>query len=153
VHPAITIAAKDATRIADINHQDGTVFFMTNLRFRCSCPCGPGTISVSLRRPGVPGSAAAIRSLLAPDHFSTKKKIAGTKKIPIALAASIPPITVVPMIWRATEPAPVVVHSGTQPSMNAKDVIKIGRRRSRAPSSAASARGFPFSYSSFQIAK
>ena len=68
--------------------------------------------------------------------------------IPITLAASIPPITVVPMIWRATDPAPVAVHSGTQPRMNAKDVIKIGRRRSLAPSSAASAKGFPCSYCS-----
>ena len=74
--------------------------------------------------------------------------MAGTKKIPIKLAASIPPITVVPMICRATDPAPVAVHNGTHPSMNAKDVIKIGRKRSRAPWSAASARGFPLSYSS-----
>src|SRR6267154_1816383 len=29
--------------------------------------------------------------------------MAGTKKIPIKLAASMPPMTVVPMIWRATE--------------------------------------------------
>ena len=36
----------------------------------------------------------------------------------------------------------VAVHSGTQPRMNAKDVIKMGRRRRRAPSSAASASGF-----------
>ena len=66
----------------------------------------------------------------------------------MTLAAIIPPITVVPMIWRATEPAPVAVHNGTQPRTNANDVIKIGRRRSLAPASAASARGFPFSYSS-----
>ncbi len=60
------------------------------------------------------------RSLPAPDHFSTMKKMAGTKKIPITLAAIIPPITVVPMICRATAPAPLAVHSGTQPRMNAK---------------------------------
>ncbi len=59
----------------------------------------------------------------------------------MALAASIPPITVVPMIWRPTEPAPEAVHSGTQPRMNANDVIRMGRRRRRAPSSAASASG------------
>ena len=29
------------------------------------------------------------------------------------LAASMPPMTVVPMICRATEPAPVAVHNGT----------------------------------------
>jgi len=33
--------------------------------------------------------------------------------------------------------------------MNANEVIKIGRRRKRAPSSAASSSGLPFSYSSF----
>ena len=70
----------------------------------------------------------------------------GMKKIPIALAASIPPITAVPIIWRATEPAPLAVHSGTQPRINANDVIKIGRSRSLAPSSAASASGFQCSF-------
>ncbi len=69
----------------------------------------------------------------------------GMKKIPIALAASIPPITAVPIIWRATEPAPLAVHSGTQPRINANEVIRIGRSRSLAPSSAASASGFPCS--------
>ena len=68
--------------------------------------------------------------------------------MPITLAASMPPITVVPMIWRATEPAPDAVHNGTQPRINANDVIRIGRRRSRAPSSAASTRFLPFSNSS-----
>src|ERR1700722_6682315 len=60
----------------------------------------------------------------------------------------MPPITAVPIIWRATEPAPVAIHSGTQPRMNAKEVIRIGRKRSLAPSSAASTRGLPFSYCS-----
>ena len=46
------------------------------------------------------------------------------KNTPSKLAASIPPITVVPMIWRATEPAPVAVHNGTVPKINANDVIK-----------------------------
>jgi hypothetical protein len=35
--------------------------------------------------------------------------------MPSMLAAVMPPITVVPMIWRATEPAPEAVQSGTQP--------------------------------------
>ncbi len=61
----------------------------------------------------------------------------------------MPPITVVPIIWRATEPAPVAIHKGTLPRMNAKDVIKIGRRRILAPASAASINGLPCSYSSF----
>ena len=53
--------------------------------------------------------------------------MAGTK-MPIALAASIPPIAGAHH-WRATEPAPVAVHNGTQPRMNANEVIKIGRKR------------------------
>ena len=67
--------------------------------------------------------------------------------MPIELAASMPPMTVVPMICRATDPAPLAVQSGTQPRMNANDVIRIGRSRSRAPSSAASTSGVPFSNS------
>ena len=39
--------------------------------------------------------------------------------MPIALAASMPPITVVPMIRRATDLAPDAIQSGTQPNMNA----------------------------------
>src|SRR5438876_5803829 len=70
------------------------------------------------------------------------------KKIPMRLAANMPPITVVPMICRATDPAPDAVHNGTQPRINANDVIRIGRRRSLAPSSAASTSDLPFSYSS-----
>jgi hypothetical protein len=35
------------------------------------------------------------------------------------------------------------------PKMNANDVMRIGRKRNRAPSSAASSSGLPFSYSSF----
>ncbi len=66
----------------------------------------------------------------------------------MTLAAAIPPITVVPMIWRATAPAPLAVHRGTHPRMKANEVIRIGRRRRRAPSRAASASGLPFSNSS-----
>src|SRR5215468_5899962 len=49
----------------------------------------------------------------------------------------------------ATAPAPEAVHSGTEPRMKANEVIKIGRRRKRAPSSAASTKGLSCSYSSF----
>ena len=59
------------------------------------------------------------------------------------VAASIPEMTVVPRIWRPAAPAPCAIHSGTQPRMNAKDVIRIGRSRSRAPSRAASTSGSP----------
>ena len=46
-------------------------------------------------------------------------------------------------------PAPVAVRNGTHPRMNANDVIRMGRSRSLAPSSAASASGLPRSNSSF----
>src|ERR1700722_12074558 len=68
--------------------------------------------------------------------------------MPSTLAAVMPPITVVPMIWRATEPAPEAVQRGTQPRMNANEVIMMGRKRRRAPSSAASISGLPCSYCS-----
>ena len=64
------------------------------------------------------------------------------------VAASMPPMTTVPKMRRDTAPAPEAVQSGTQPRMKAKEVIKMGRRRIRAPVSAASTRGLPFSYSS-----
>src|ERR1700733_6088133 len=95
---------------------------------------------------GAAGNMPDAGSLPAPDHFSTIKKMPGMKKIPIALAASIPPITAVPIIWRATEPAPLAVHSGTQPRIKANEVIRIGRSRNLAPSRAASASGLPCSY-------
>jgi hypothetical protein len=64
-------------------------------------------------------------------------------KIAIPVAASMPEMTAVPRIWRPTAPAPFASQSGTQPKMNAKDVMRIGRRRRRAPSRAASTRGSP----------
>jgi hypothetical protein len=63
----------------------------------------------------------------------------------INVDANIPPITVVPIIWRATDPAPLAVHSGTQPSTNANEVIKMGRKRTLAPPSAESTSGRPLS--------
>ena len=61
------------------------------------------------------------------------------------VAASMPATTTVPRICREAAPAPWAIQSGTQPRMKANEVIRIGRRRSRAPSSAASARLRPFS--------
>src|SRR5580704_10639766 len=55
----------------------------------------------------------------------------------------MPPITAVPMIWRATEPAPDAVQSGTQPRIKASAVIMRGRKRSLAAESAASTRDMP----------
>ena len=76
---------------------------------------------------------------------STVTKSAGMKKIPRSVAADIPATTTVPSIRRAAAPAPEAIQSGTHPKMNANDVIKIGRSRSLAPSSAASTIDLPCS--------
>ena len=52
--------------------------------------------------------------------------------------ASMPPATAVPTELRDAAPAPVANASGNTPRMNANDVIRIGRRRMRADSIAAS---------------
>ena len=48
------------------------------------------------------------------------------------MATSIPKNTPVPMSRLAAEPGPEASTRGTSPSMNASDVITIGRKRSRA---------------------
>src|SRR6266540_1620079 len=83
------------------------------------------------------------------ESLSTTTNSTGMMNTAIKVAASIPPITVVPMIWRATDPAPLAVHNGTQPSTNANEVIRMCRKRNLAPPSAASTSGCPFSYASF----
>ncbi|MNZ61047.1 hypothetical protein D3C78_791300 [compost metagenome] len=67
------------------------------------------------------------------------------RKVASTVAASIPPITPVPIEWRLAEPAPALIASGTQPRMNASEVITIGRKRSLDASSAASNGPMPFS--------
>ena len=64
------------------------------------------------------------------------------------VAASMPPMTTVPRMRRDTAPAPLANHNGVEPRIKAKEVIRIGRKRIRAPVSAASTRDLPFSYSS-----
>jgi hypothetical protein len=76
------------------------------------------------------------------------KNVTGIKQAAIHVAASIPPITTVPIICLDTAPAPVAIANGTVPRIKAKDVIRIGRKRVRAPVRAASMSGLPFSYSS-----
>ena len=56
------------------------------------------------------------------------------KKIAITVAASVPPITPVPIEWRLLAEAPVAMASGTVPRTNANEVMTIGRSRSRAAS-------------------
>jgi hypothetical protein len=51
----------------------------------------------------------------------------------MADVAIISPITVEPSTRRATAPEPLANQSGRQPKMKANEVIRIGRRRRRAP--------------------
>ena len=62
----------------------------------------------------------------------------GMKMIERKVEATMPPATVVPMELRPAAPAPVAKARGRTPRMNARDVIRIGRRRIRADSTAAS---------------
>ena len=50
----------------------------------------------------------------------------------------MPENTAMPIAWRISLPAPVAVTSGTTPMMNANEVIRMGRRRRRQASIAAS---------------
>ncbi len=59
--------------------------------------------------------------------------------------ATMPPATAVPTELRAAAPAPVASASGITPRMNASDVIRMGRSRMRADSTAASTIDRPFS--------
>ena len=60
-------------------------------------------------------------------------------KMPMNVDATMPPITPVPMAFRAAAPAPLAVASGRTPRIKVYAVIRMGRRRSRAASIAASA--------------
>jgi hypothetical protein len=55
----------------------------------------------------------------------------------------MPENTVMPIDLRALAPAPVASISGTRPRMKANDVIRMGRRRERAASTADSSSGLP----------
>ena len=62
---------------------------------------------------------------------------------PRNVATSIPQNTAVPMTFCAPAPAPAARISGTTPRINAKAVMRIGRNRNRADSSAASSTDIP----------
>ena len=74
----------------------------------------------------------------------TTVKNSGVKNTPRTVAASIPPNTPVPSELRLPAPAPVAMTSGTTPRMNAKLVMRIGRKRSLAAWIAASRNDSPF---------
>ena len=60
----------------------------------------------------------------------------------------MPQNTAMPIAWRISAPAPLENTSGTTPAMKAIDVIRIGRRRRRLASRAASITVRPWSSSS-----
>ena len=63
--------------------------------------------------------------------------------MPIDVANSMPANTPVPSECRLPAPAPLAMTSGETPRMNANEVMRIGRNRSRAASTAASRRLVP----------
>jgi len=69
---------------------------------------------------------------------STTTKNTGTKNTASTVALIMPPNTPVPIACCVSALAPVASISGTTPRAKASDVIRIGRRRRRAASTAAS---------------
>src|SRR5690606_771981 len=76
--------------------------------------------------------------VLKMDRMTTKN--VGTKITASGVAANIPPNTPKPTAFWLAAPAPVAIASGTTPRMKAKDVMRIGRKRSRAASTVASSK-------------
>ena len=67
------------------------------------------------------------------------------QELPSIVANNMPPTTATPIPLRAAEPAPAAIANGKQPIMNANEVIKIGRKRKPAASSAALIGSMPLS--------
>ncbi len=76
-------------------------------------------------------------------------KSTGTIKIAKPVAASIPPITVQPIVCLAIAPAPVANAKGETPSINAREVISIGRSLSLTADVTALRSGMPWSTRTF----
>src|SRR6185369_16386244 len=66
----------------------------------------------------------------------TNTKNKGTKKIARKVADKVPPTTARPIAFWLPAPGPLATASGITPNTKAKLVIRIGRNRSRAPSTA-----------------
>src|SRR5713226_6539985 len=67
--------------------------------------------------------------------------------MPKMVTPNMPLKTAMPRVLRISAPAPLARTSGTTPRMKAKDVIKMGRSRSRHASTVASTRPLPPSWS------
>src|SRR5260370_351370 len=101
MHPPMRLDAK----ITEISM---CIFFINRA---AALRSGGGPVQSPGAGAGAAGAGEGACSLPAPDHFSTTQKIAGTMRMSTLLAASMPPITVVPMIWRATEPGGMLAAS------------------------------------------
>ena len=62
----------------------------------------------------------------------------GITSTPKTVPATMPPSADEPMVLLPTAPAPLATTSGTRPATNANEVIRIARKRARAPAIAAS---------------
>ena len=72
-------------------------------------------------------------------------KNTGVRNKPNNVTPSMPENTAMPMAWRISLPAPLAVTSGITPMMKAKEVIRMGRKRNRQASIAASIGASPCS--------
>src|SRR3546814_359353 len=86
------------------------------------------------------GKASGLEGFLRPNSALTTTKNSGTKKIASTVAVTMPPTTPVPMACLLPELAPVAITRGITPTVNASDVMMMGRSRRRAASMAASTR-------------
>ena len=66
--------------------------------------------------------------------------------MPSPVAVSIPAITAVPSAFCAPDPAPALIARGTTPRIKHRDVMRMGRKRSRAASTVADSTSFPLSW-------
>ncbi len=86
--------------------------------------------------------AAAVNSRVSLKPMITEKKT-GVRKIPKTVTPSMPLNTAIPSDRRISEPAPAATARGITPTMNANEVIRIGRSRCRHASRVASCRDKP----------
>src|SRR5215469_2467952 len=89
------------------------------------------------------GTAGRLPALRHSSNRCTTTNSDGTNRIARQVEAIMPLNTVMPIDLRALAPAPLAITSGATPRMNANEVIKIGRSRAIAPSTAASNSGLP----------
>jgi hypothetical protein len=71
-----------------------------------------------------------------PKNFMITEKKTGVKKIPNKVTPIIPLNTAVPTACRISAPGPLAMTKGSTPSVNANEVIKIGRSSSAASAAA-----------------